>query len=353
MKPDALEVAKLGTDELRELVLPGERPTLKTIARISGLAIPTVSRALGDAPDIGSDTKKLVNSIANAIDYVPNRAGVRLRTGRTNVISLVIPAEHDVLNNASILTTSIALELRDTPFHLNVLPWFHDEDPLGPIKYIVETKSSDAVIFNTIAPEDSRVAYLLEQNFPFATHGRTKWSDRHCFYDYDNIEFARIALRRMARLGRKNILAILPPQHLNYSMDMAHGFELENQLLNINYHISQSVHGDDEAVDIVQSVKQSMIASPEIDGVICTSSRATIATIAAIENLGLQLGTDLDVYGREVAPILKMFRQNVQVELEDIGAAGQYLARAVLQRLRDPDSPHLQHLEVPTDDADN
>ena len=29
------------------------RPTLKTIAKLSGLAVPTVSRALNDAPDIG------------------------------------------------------------------------------------------------------------------------------------------------------------------------------------------------------------------------------------------------------------------------------------------------------------
>ena len=36
------------------------KPTLKTIARISGLAVPTVSRALNDAPDIGSETKKLI-----------------------------------------------------------------------------------------------------------------------------------------------------------------------------------------------------------------------------------------------------------------------------------------------------
>ena len=48
---------------------PGERerPTLKTIARLSGLAVPTVSRALSDAPDIGSDTKKRVRALAGAI----------------------------------------------------------------------------------------------------------------------------------------------------------------------------------------------------------------------------------------------------------------------------------------------
>ncbi len=48
------------------------KPTLKTISQISGLAVPTVSRALNDAPDIGSATKKLVRKIADEIGYVPN-----------------------------------------------------------------------------------------------------------------------------------------------------------------------------------------------------------------------------------------------------------------------------------------
>ena len=120
MKRIASEAAKLSEKELRDMVNPGERPTLKTIARISGMAVATVSRALSDAPDIGRDTKDFVGRVADVIGYVPNRAGLRLRTGRTNVITLVIPAEGDVMNNASKLTSSIAEEMRGTQFHLNV-----------------------------------------------------------------------------------------------------------------------------------------------------------------------------------------------------------------------------------------
>ena len=58
---------------------PG-KPTLKTIAQISGLAVATVSRALSDAPDIKDETKATVRRIAREIGYVPNRAGVRLRS---------------------------------------------------------------------------------------------------------------------------------------------------------------------------------------------------------------------------------------------------------------------------------
>lgn len=348
MKRNAAAAAKLSDDELRELVQPGERPTLKTIARISGLAVPTVSRALGNAHDIGDETKALVKRIADGIGYVPNRAGVRLRTGRTNVISLVVPAEGDVLNNLSKLTSSIALELRGTPFHLNVLPWFPDEDPLRPIKYIVETRSADAVIFNMTEPEDKRVAYLMKQGFPFATHGRTKWSDQHAYYDYDNTAFMRLALRRLAARGRKNILTVLPPINQNYAQDMAKGLEIESQLLQLNYRVSQNVDSDRSSDDIRHWIERRLEQSPEIDAIICSSYKVAIAAIVAIEKHGLRLGIDIDVYGKEVVPILKMFRKDIIVELEDVAAAGRHLANAVVQRLRDPEATPLQHLEPPT-----
>ena len=66
------------------------RPTLKTIAYMTGLGVTTVCRALHDAPDIGQATKERVRLVAKQIGYRPNRAGVRLRTGKTNVISLIL-----------------------------------------------------------------------------------------------------------------------------------------------------------------------------------------------------------------------------------------------------------------------
>ena len=160
-------------------LLPGEKPTLKTIARISGLAVPTVSRALNDAPDIKDQTKALVRRIAREVGYVPNRAGVRLRTGRTNVISLVLAAESEVMNHNAKLIAAVAGELRGTPFHLNITPFFRRDDVMQPIRYVVETRSADAVIFNQTTPDDPRIAYLMERGFPFATHGRSKWADQH------------------------------------------------------------------------------------------------------------------------------------------------------------------------------
>jgi LacI family transcriptional regulator len=205
------------------------KPTLKTVARLSGLAVPTVSRALSDAPDIGANTKKLIRKIAHDIGYVPNRAGVRLRTGRTKVISLVMSTEHDLMSHTARLIASVAGGLRHTPFHLIVTPFFPDQDPMDPVRYIVETGSADAIIMNQIQPVDPRVAYLMERNFPFATHGRTNWSDQHPYYDFDNNAFGVIAVNGLAARGRKNIFVIAPPASQNYAQRMIAGVRESGQ----------------------------------------------------------------------------------------------------------------------------
>ena len=81
-------------------------PTLKTIASITGLGITTVSRALKDAPDIGQQTKKRVREVAESLGYTPNRAGVGLRTGKTNVISLVLSLDEEVMGLTSHMAVS-------------------------------------------------------------------------------------------------------------------------------------------------------------------------------------------------------------------------------------------------------
>ena len=156
-----------------------DRPTLKTIAAETGLAVATVSRALKDASDIGEDTKKRVRETAERLGYRPNRAGVRLRTGKTNVIALVLSTEADVMNHTSKLIYSIAESLRGSAYHLVVMPFFGDQDPMDPVRYIVETGSADGVVLNQTQPDDPRVRYLAAHNLPFATHGRTNMGITH------------------------------------------------------------------------------------------------------------------------------------------------------------------------------
>ncbi|WP_373356034.1 LacI family transcriptional regulator [Pseudoroseicyclus sp. CXY001] len=333
-------------------VLRAERkPTLRTIADISGLAVPTVSRALNDAPDIGAATKELVRRIADEIGYIPNRAGVRLRTGRTNVIALVLSTEQEIMNHTARLITSISATLQGSPFHLIVSPYVGEKDLMKPIRYLVETRSADALIFNMIEPEDARVAYLMERGFPFATHGRTKWADRHAYWDFDNDAFARIAVARLAERGRRHMLLIAPPLHQNYAQLMVAGARAEAEARGCTLRVAAPVTSDSESAPIRSHVSEALARAPEIDGIVCGSPTAAMAAVAALEARGRVMAGDIDVVAKEAIPFLALFRDTMLVIDEDVRAAGEFLARAAMKAVREPGAPPMQGLEIPTGES--
>ena len=77
------------------------RPTQRTIAEITGLAVTTVSRALAGDEKIAERTRHQVAEVAREIGYVPDRAAQRLRTGRSNVIALVLDPHSEILGFSS------------------------------------------------------------------------------------------------------------------------------------------------------------------------------------------------------------------------------------------------------------
>src|SRR3954469_2240759 len=130
------------------------RATLKALAFMTGLGVTPGSRALEDAPEIGAETRRRVQLVARQIGYRPNRAGVRLRTGKTNVISLVLNTEHELMSFVSDIIYGVTEVIADTPYHLIVTPYSRSQDPLDPVKYLVESGSADGVIISRTQPND-------------------------------------------------------------------------------------------------------------------------------------------------------------------------------------------------------
>ena len=323
------------------------RPTLKTIARMAGLAVPTVSRALNDAPDIGDATKARVREIANDLGYQPNRAGLRLRTGKTNVIALILSTEHDMMNHTARLINSIAAATRGTSYHMIITPYFPDEDPMVPIRYVTETRSADGVIFNQTRPEDSRVDYLMRTGFPFATHGRTVWAKQHPYFDFDNGVFGRHCVRKLVERGRKSIAMIAPRQDQAYAMAMIENAAAEAKSLGVKFTVLDDVNSDMVLSNVEAGLSRYIAGASDLDGLISASTNSAMAAVAAFEGNGLTIGTDVDLISKEALPFLQQVREGILVVNEDVAKAGDFLCRAVMQAIDRPDLPPMQFLEIP------
>ncbi len=324
------------------------RPTLKTIAGETGLAVATVSRALKDAPDIGEGTKRRVREVAERLGYRPNRAGVRLRTGKTNVIALVLSTEEDVMNHTSQLIYSIAAALRGTPYHLIVMPYFPDEDPIVPVRYIVETGSADAVIINQTTPQDERVAYMAAHGFPFATHGRTDLGLDHPYFDFDNQTFGRIAAEALIARGRRRLLIVSPPLEQSYAQHMMAGFSDGAARHGLTAERLDGVTSDSPAAMIEAAVRARMEGANRPDGLLFGSTTSVMAAVAAAESCGLTIGKDFDAVAKEAIRFLHRFRREIIVVHEQVSKAGDFLARAAVASIERRDIGAHQRVDQPT-----
>lgn len=323
------------------------RPTLKTIAYMTNLAVTTVSRALKDAPDISEPTKERVRLVAEQIGYRPNRAGIRLRTGRTQVISLVLSLDEEVMGLTTQMVLGISDVLQATPYHLIVTPYTQQQGHLEPIRYICETRSADGVIFSRLEPNDERVRYAAAQGIPFATHGRTEMAIDHAYHDFDNVKFAADAVARLVSKQRRDLYLLCPPASLTYYRHCVDGFTQGVLEHNVKGRTSTNLDTDAK-LDEVEATIAELCRSPDRpDGIVCSSGASAIGAIAGIEKAGLTIGRDIDLVSKQSINVLSKIRKEVDTINEDVRSAGRQLATAVLKSIDGEDPASLQSVEYP------
>jgi LacI family transcriptional regulator len=337
------------------LVRHGSPPTLKTIATALGLGVTTVSRALRDDPKIGLKTRMSVQETARDLGYRPSRAGLRLRTGKTNVISLVLDTQEQVGSFVSEMIFGITEALTGTAYHLIVTPYSRLKDAMEPIRYLVETESVDGIIISRIEPDDERVRYMLEHDMPFATHGRTFAGLLHPYYDFDNEAFARIAVRRLANLGRRRLALLAPPADLSFHDHMRQGFQRELLRHGLDEVRFQAVTNDNSIEQIRYAVRDLMRQPVRPDGIVSSSGGvsgtggALLAIIAGLADAGISPGQEVDIVTKQLFKTLPIFREQYHIVHEDVREAGRELTKSLIDAIDGKPIEGLQSLAVPAD----
>lgn len=320
---------------------------MKTIAYVTGLGITTVSRALKDAPDIGAETKERVRLVANQLGYQPNRAGVRLRTGKTNVIALVLSIDEELMGFTSQMVHGISEVLGGTQYHLVVTPHSFEKDPMVPVRYILDTGSADGVIISRIEPDDPRVRLMTERNLPFATHGRTDMGIAHPYHDYDNEAYTYQAVRKLVEKGRRRIALLTPQSRFSFYIHTRIGFERGLADFGAT-EVPMGRVTSETPLDETRAYAERLMRSAEPpDGIISISGSATIALVAGLEAAGRKLGVDVDLVSKQSAEFLNWIRPEIYTVNEDVRQAGRELAKAVMARIDGVAPELLQSISQP------
>ena len=330
-----------------ESIRKSGKPTLRTIADLTGFAVTTVSRALSNAPQISLDTRKRVHEVAAEIGYLPDRAAQRLKTGRTNVISVLLDPHEEILGYGTSLMLGLATALKDTPYHLIVTPNFINDSNVDAVRYIVRNGMADGLIFSRTEPFDPRVRLLLENDFPFVTHGRTEFTTPHPYVDYDNFSFAYEATKRLIARGRRKPMIILPPKRMTFSQHLLHGFMTAVREAGVAYEIPTEIDLDCP-VDQIRDYISRRAGEPDApDGFACGGEVSALATITGMSDHGLTLGVEYDIVAKQTSKLLVNIQPKVETIYEDLTGTGEQMGRILLARIAGDETTDMQVLLKP------
>ncbi|MFC6999436.1 LacI family DNA-binding transcriptional regulator [Rufibacter roseus] len=200
------------------------RITIHDIAKELNTSPSTVSKALNDHPSISVATKELIKTAAQNLNYKQNRLASSLRSGRTNIIGIVIPSSE--IGFFAAVVHGIERLARTKGY--NVLLFQSTENgeyEVEGIETLLQT-SVDGIIAS-IAMETTNYDHFLEvkkRKVPLVLFDRTKDELKAPSVVVDDYKGAFMATEHLIQQGYNRIAHISGPQHIKIFNDRLCGY---------------------------------------------------------------------------------------------------------------------------------
>lgn len=325
---------------------PGQRVTLRTIAEMTGLSLSTVSLSLRGGTTLKQETRDKVNAAAQALGYVPDRAGVRLRTGKTNVIALVLDGAEDSIDFARQMIQGIGHAIKGTRYHLTVIPEFERHLSADTIRYVLGNRTADGVIITHTAPRDPRVQMMIDADFPFVSHGRTEFYTPHPYHDFHSEAFAEMAVERLAAKGCSKVMLLMGDDSTMNHHNIVTAFHKTAARTGLEARVLENTQGMPPA-EVRRMALELGKAADRPDGIISDSELRTISLVSGLQDAGLVPGRDVQMIYKQTSGILPTLYPEMDSIREDLFSAGVELTRLLLERIAGAEVGALQTLAEP------
>lgn len=178
--------------------------SVETVAKMAGVSVSTVSRALRDVPGVSVVTRKRVQAAARELGYSASPAASRLATGRTYAVGIVVPVLAKWFFGK--VVGEAARTLREAGFDVllfELATLAQRERFFGGVHLHGRT---DGVIIMALQPTKDELESLASQGQAVALLGAE--ADGIGSVSVDNVGAGRAAVRHLLNLGHERIAFI-------------------------------------------------------------------------------------------------------------------------------------------------
>ena len=196
---------------------------LVDLAKETGLSVNTVSRALRDMPDIGSETKRRIKEVASRLGYSPNLAASMIRTNRSDTVGVIVTdISNPVFGSMVKGIDSYAKEYGYTIILSNSNENFADEEKT--IEKMIERRV-DGFLLVPSMQNDKTIIRLIERKIPFVLLGRHFSNISTNYVSNDDVFGGYLAGRHLLAKGHQEFIYITGPLYISAAKERLEGFQ--------------------------------------------------------------------------------------------------------------------------------
>jgi LacI family transcriptional regulator len=328
------------------------RPTIKTIAKETGLSTATVSKALNGSDQVRPKTRDKILDVAKRLGYELNISGVQLRTGKTYQIAMVTVIAHpqdDEWGGVGYtqLVSGINHVLENTPYRVVQYQVRSYEESVETIKRIVVNRKADGIIISGTRIDDERVKYMQAQEFPFVTYGTSTSDISHAYVDTDNERIVSICVERLIAKGHKRIAMLNADARLMYTQVRLGAYKSSLQRHNIEFDEALFVTGRlTPAYGREKLFELSTLKEPPT-AYICANEASALGVLSGFHVRGLVHGKDAIVIATDDLNVSQYFSPPITTCYLPISKPSETLGRYMLRLLEGEKPEQLQKLFLP------
>ena len=307
-----------------------ERVTIRQLARLSGVSIGTVSRALNGYADVRPETRERIMRLARELDYTPAAAARSLVTQRSHVIGVFLetgvghpdlehPFFHEVLGG-------LKQRIGAGGFDLLLFASERPGNGYGPHSYLKRARhhSVEGVTMMGVDPEDPEVRRLARAQLPCVGVDLEIDGPASQVVMSDNADGAAQAVRHLHELGHRRIATITGMIESRPGIDRLKGFRAAIQELGLAYRDEYVAYGDFYS-ESGRAATARLLAQPERPtAIFAASDLMALGAVRAATEAGLSVPEDLSVVGFDdiqIAPHVNPPLTTVRQDKAGLGAA--------------------------------
>ena len=272
--------------------------TIKDIARELGISPSTVSRALKDHPDISTETKKLVNALAEKLNYQPNIVALNLRQKKTNTIGVVIP---EIVH---FFFSTVISGIEDIAYQAgyNVILAQSNESyqrEVTDMKALFNSRVDGMLLsLSRETTNFDHIESIISKGVPIVFYDRMYDSPTSSKVVVDDFAGAKEAVLHMIDQGCKRIAHLMAAPNLFISVDRFKGYEEALKERNIKFNkewVSECYSGTFEEG---KRATQKLLSLPNPpDAIFANNDPMAMGAMMAIKEKGLKIPQDVAVVG--------------------------------------------------------